>query len=99
MLLKRTHRSDVGQGKGPTPQLGRTQLTGSAQSLQTVQFLGNLKDTELLHVLHTGNKQTLAGVHGQADVVGGLEEQKEEEVEEEEEVRGGLPGQEVLRST
>lgn len=76
VLQRRTHRSNVGQGEGPAPKLGRTQLAGGAQSLQTVQFLGDLEDTELLHVLHTRNQQTLVGVHGQADVVGGLEEQR-----------------------
>lgn len=74
MLLRRTHRADVGQAEGPAPQLGRAQLASGTQNLQTVQFLGDLEDTEQLHVLHTGNQQALAGVHGQAYVVGGLEE-------------------------
>lgn len=64
-----TDRSDVRQGEGSPAEVDSSQLPGSSEGLQTVEFLSDLEDAEQLDVLHVGNQQTLTGVHSQADVV------------------------------
>ena len=63
------YRANVRQCKGSAGQVGRSQLAGAAELNESIEFHGDLKDTQRLNALHVGYNQPGRSVHRKPNVM------------------------------